>query len=204
MDRVTIGEVEPDDGGRADRRTLAGPLGATDFACNHYRVPPDGRLPGGLHAHLDQEEVFVVLEGEATFTHYTDPDGSGTGEGEEVTVRAGEAVRFPPGEFQSGRNDADRDLVTLALGAPPGSDDVRIPVPCPACEHPVVRLDAGGEPTLACPDCGVGHVPAPCPDCGDERIEAALDDGGRPVVVCRGCGAAFDRPPVVGSPSDSG
>lgn len=201
MERVSIRSVDADDaGGDVARRALTDPLGADGLACNHYRVPPGEGLPGGLHAHPDQEEVFVVLAGEAAFERYVPTgDGEGSAESGEVAVEAGGAVRFPPGEFQSGRNAGDRDLVTLALGVPRDAGDTLLPVACPACGDPPLRLTTDDGPALACSDCGASHAPAPCPDCGDERLEATLGDDGRPVVACRGCAAAFDRPPVAGS-----
>jgi hypothetical protein len=61
-------------------------VGTEHVAINHYQVPAGEGLPSGLHAHYDQEEVFVVLAGEATFE--TLREG-------EVTVGARAAIRFP-------------------------------------------------------------------------------------------------------------
>lgn len=179
-----------------DCRPLSDALDAANLAVNHYRVPPGEGLPAGLHAHGDQEEVFVVLSGEATF-ETLDPDRS---EGGEITVGAGEAVRFAPGEYQSGRNaSADADLVVLALGAPRESEDVRVPLDCPACGHDYLRpevTDTGDGVRLACPDCGAGNVPEGCPDCGAEMQVALAGSGSDPatVVVCPACGTEADSP----------
>ena len=201
MQRAAVADVEPETPGEVVRRTLTGTLGTTHVAVNHYRLPPGEGLPGGLHAHADQEEVFVVAAGVATFETWTPgrrTDEGAAGEGDEVTVRAGEAVRFAPGEFQSGRNDGDADLVVLAMGAPPDSEDLRLPVACPDCGHGEVRLDAsGGEATFGCPACGVDHVPGACPECGHADLHVALRDG-EPRAVCRGCGAEFEEPPCRG------
>lgn len=190
MDRVSLDEVSADDvGGGGSRRSLSAALSASDVAINHYRFPPGTGFPGGLHAHADQEEVFVVLAGAATFETLAG----------EVGVRAGEVIRFPPGEFQSGRNDADADadLVALAVGAPRESEDVRLPFPCPDCGDGDLRLVTGGDGvTFECPGCGAGHVPGPCPDCGGTDLAATLDEVEDPVVRCRDCGAAFERPPL--------
>jgi mannose-6-phosphate isomerase-like protein (cupin superfamily) len=187
MERVTIDALAPDDLGGTLRRDLATALSTTDLAVNHYDVPPAGRLPGGLHAHADQEELFVVVEGTATFETYRD------GTGEAVTVAAGELVRFAPGEFQSGRNDADEPLVVLALGAPREITDVRLPLVCPACDRRDVRLDEG---RLVYPDCGTTREPAPCPDCGAESLDVTLGSGDDPVIVCRDCGSSYESPPT--------
>ena len=146
METVSIGDVEPNAlGSDVDRRGLSDPLGTTDFALNRYRLDPGERFSGGMHAHMDQEEVFVIVEGEATFET---TDG-------EVTVGEAEAIRFAPGEFQSGRNDSDGEVVAFAMGAPRDSEDVRLPQSCPECGHDDVRAIPGENGfDLQCPDCG--------------------------------------------------
>ncbi|WP_435146029.1 cupin domain-containing protein [Halobaculum sp. P14] len=135
------------------RRTLTDPLAAANLAVNHYLLAPDDRLSSGLHAHTDQEEVFVVVEGSVAFET---PDGT-------VTVGGGEAVRFAPGEYQSGRNAADRDAVVLAVGAPRDGGEIRVPRVCPDCGHDGMRpeADADGDAYLTCPDCGVEELSPP-------------------------------------------
>lgn len=198
MEHVTVEDVgsdAPDSG--VVRRGLSNPLGTTDVAINHYRIGPGEGFPGGLHAHRDQEEVFLVLRGEATFETLAAPAADGPAEAGEVTVSAGEAIRFAPGEFQSGRNAADGDLVALAIGAPRDSEDVRLPVACPACSHGAVRLEtAGGEVAFVCPDCGARHAPRACPACGHDGLRVALGDESLTVTVCRACGAEFEQPPL--------
>lgn len=151
MQHVTLDEVEPNSfGGDVDRRGLTEPLGTSDLAINRYRLEPGERFSGGLHAHMDQEEVFVVIDGEATFET---PD-------EEVSVGAGEAIRFAPGEFQSGKNDSDAAVLAYALGAPRDSEDVRIPTECPECGHDDMRAIPGEDGfDLVCPDCGTESEP---------------------------------------------
>lgn len=189
MERVAVEDVDPDgDDDDAERRRLSRALGTTDVAINRYRLPPGTGLPAGLHAHADQEEVFVVFDGTVTFETL---DG-------ERTVDAGEAIRFAPGEFQSGRNAAGAggDAVLLALGAPRESDDVRLPLACPACGRPDRRLEI--EPdgaTFVCPDCGTRRDALPCPECGHDDLRATLGEEGATVVACHGCGATFAEPP---------
>ena len=146
MEKVSIGDVEPNAfGSDIDRRGLSDPLGTADLALNRYRLDPGERFSGGMHAHMDQEEVFVIVEGEATFETM---DG-------EITVGEAEAIRFAPGEFQSGKNDSDGEVVAFAMGAPRDSEDVRIPQNCPECGHDNVRAipsDDGFD--LQCPECG--------------------------------------------------
>jgi mannose-6-phosphate isomerase-like protein (cupin superfamily)/ribosomal protein S27E len=203
MERVTFDDDESTDGpaGAVDRRGLSDPLDTDGVAINRYRVPPGEGLPSGLHTHTDREEIFVVLDGTATFETLPgrDPDAEGDisdrPAGREVTVEAGEAVRFVPGEYQSGYNRGDADLAALAIGAPRATTDVRVPVRCPDCGEADFALDAGGEGlTFRCPACDAERGPAPCPDCENHELTLTLDDGAV-VAACEGCGAAFDEPP---------
>lgn len=190
MNRTTI-HPEGSDGDRSstDRRVLSDSLETTDLAVNHYRVPPGDRLPAGLHAHMDQEEVFVVLSGDATFE---------TLEGT-TTVAVDEAIRFEPGEFQAGRNDGDGPLELLALGAPRESDDVRIPIDCPDCGREHLQFDfETGTLAFVCPGCGSERDPAPCPSCAGDDLRVTLGDEDDPIVVCEDCSATYDHPPVRG------
>jgi mannose-6-phosphate isomerase-like protein (cupin superfamily) len=202
MDRVVFDAPESAADTGTDRRGLSGPLDTNGVALNRYRVPPGDGLPSGLHTHADQEEIFLVLEGTATFETLPrrDPD-SGTDDGEpptgrEVTVEAGEAVRFAPGEYQSGYNRGDANLVALAIGAPRETTDVRVPVRCPDCGGADFALDAGGDVlSFRCPACGAERVPAPCPDCGTDALTLRLGGDDRVVAACDDCEAAFDEPP---------
>jgi mannose-6-phosphate isomerase-like protein (cupin superfamily) len=185
-------------------RTAVGEaVDATDLAAVRYRLAPGEGFPSGLHAHYDQEEVFVVLAGEAVF-EVLPPEESWDGDaptGREVTVAASEAVRFAPGEFQTGRNpvDADEDVVALALGAPRDTVDVRIPAACPRadCDAPALALGTGGDAfTLDCPDCEASFQPMPCPDCGSDDLAMHLDEHAHPVSRCEDCGREHAQPPV--------
>ncbi|PSQ00871.1 cupin [Halobacteriales archaeon QS_4_69_31] len=146
MEKVSIDDVEASAfGSDIDRRGLSNPLGTTDMALNRYRLDPGERFSGGLHAHMDQEEVFVIVEGEAAFETM---DG-------EVTVDEGEVIRFAPGEFQSGKNDSDGEVVAFAMGAPRDSEDVRVPQDCPGCGNDNMRaIPADDGFDLQCPECG--------------------------------------------------
>lgn len=130
MESVSIYDVEssPTETG-VERHRLADSLGTTDLALNHYVLEPGERFSGSLHVHMDQEEVFVVVAGEATFELL---DGA-------ITIEKGEAVRFAPGEFQSGKNEADERVVAFALGAPRDSENIRVPLRCPECGHDEMR-----------------------------------------------------------------
>lgn len=187
MKHVSLADVDRDaltDG--VGRVRLSDHVATTDLALNHYCIAPGEGLPSGLHAHWDQEEVFLVVDGEATFETMDS----------HVSVGAGEAVRFAPKTFQSGWNAGVDPLVVLAAGAPAASHDIRIPFPCPDCEDEYMQLDSEDDLTFACPGCGAAYVPAPCPECGSHELQATLNDGGDPVVDCEDCGATFDSPPL--------
>jgi len=192
MNIISVDDVENETRIDVVQRKLSDPLGTTDIAINYYRLDSDEGLPGGLHTHMDQEEVFVVIEGEATFETYP-PVSSENREGNTVAVGEGEAVRFAPGEFRSGGNDFDDDLAVLALGAPRASDDLRFPLHCPDCGHGELRFEVNDDaPLFVCPDCDSERVPQPCPDCGDDDLRVTLDNDFQPIVACEGCDARFD------------
>ncbi|WP_327052589.1 cupin domain-containing protein [Halomicrococcus gelatinilyticus] len=192
MRRASVDDPASNDDLDAGRTRLSEHLATTDVAVTHYRLGPGDGFPGGLHAHADQEEVFVVLAGESTFDVYATDDESAdsdaAADGWTVTVRAGEAIRFARDEFRSGRNDADRDLVAIAVGAPPDSEDVRVPLSCPACGRVGVRPTVSEDGVqLGCPDCGAARTPRACPACGREEMQVGLGEASRPVAVCPDC-----------------
>jgi len=186
MERVRIETVESTPfGEQSVRRKLADPLGTAAVSINLYQLGPGEGLPGGLHAHEDQEEVFVVLDGEAIFETLNG----------EICVNDREAIRFTPGEFQTGRAGQAQTRI-LAVGAPRDSADVRVPATCPDCGHEDLLLATDGRVTFECPDCGEEHIPADCPACGHARLEFSLDSEREPVVVCNGCEQTYDQPPL--------
>lgn len=187
MKHVPIEKADSTEVGEASlRRGLTDALNSTDVAINHYRIAPGDRFPGGLHAHLDQEEVFVIIEGTATFETL---DG-------EVIVGQGEAVRFAPGEYHAGKNEGETDLVVLGFGAPSDTQLVRIPMACPGCGEPHLQLDANPDLRFVCPGCGAVHVPSHCPECDSPALQVTLGVHNEPIVRCSNCGAEYDEPPL--------
>ncbi|WP_254840173.1 cupin domain-containing protein [Natronomonas marina] len=125
MRKVAVDEVDNERsplGVHSVRRPVSDALGTDHFAMNYFELEPGESFSGGLHTHHDQEELFYVQSGEATFDVADEPDSSAT---ESVSVDAGEVVRFPPGQFQEGYNDADNDetVVGFAFGAPSSKHD---------------------------------------------------------------------------------
>ena len=147
MKRVSIADVESWISPASERRPLAKVLGAENVAINYFELEPGEQFGFGYHRHPDQEEVFYVLDGTATFET---EDG-------DVTVSADEVIRFEPGEWQLGRNEGDERLRALALGAPPDSD-TELTRECADCggRQPTRIERADGEDALVtiCETCG--------------------------------------------------
>jgi mannose-6-phosphate isomerase-like protein (cupin superfamily) len=155
MEKTAVDEVtaEPHPMGvNTERRPLSDVLGTEHVAIVHYELKPGEQFSAGLHAHHDQEEVFVVLSGTATFEHGERGESS-------TTVEGGEAIRFAPGEFQCGRNESDGPVVGLAIAAPGRRhdwDEIESPAPCEECGTVTghgVRAPDGGM-VIYCLDCG--------------------------------------------------
>lgn len=146
MKHVSVDDVERHRSTATAKRPLGEALGVEGFAMNHYVLDPGESFSTNLHTHRDQEEVFYVLAGVATFE--TD-DGS-------FELAANEAVRFAPGEYQHGYNDSDKRVVGLAFGAPRESEDGRIECPeCGARESPEIEwTDDRAAIVFRCGDCG--------------------------------------------------
>lgn len=102
---------------------LSDALDTTGLAINYYEEAPGESIGLCYHRHHEQEEVFYVLSGTATFETETG----------DVAVGPNELIRFEPGEWQQGTNREDERLRVLALGAPreQGLTDLRRE--CEAC-----------------------------------------------------------------------
>ncbi|TYL38691.1 cupin [Natronococcus pandeyae] len=153
------------------RRPVSQALGFTDFAMNYFELEPGESFSGGLHTHHDQEEVFYVQEGVATFEvreSRSESDDSrsdgGSDESEEVVVRAGEVIRFAPGDFQMGYNDSEEHVVGFAFGAPDAKhdwDQIESLVYCRDCADETghgLELTADGAFRMTCTECGNSFV----------------------------------------------
>ena len=155
MEKIAVDDVEAEPhpmGVNTERRPLSEALGTEHVAVVHYRLEPGEQFSGGLHTHHDQEETFLITEGTATF------EVGRRGE-ESVTVEAGEAIRFGPGEFQCGRNETEDPVVGLAIAAPGTRHDweeIESPAPCEDCgtvtPHSVRPPDDGF--VVYCLECG--------------------------------------------------
>ena len=148
MEHVTREDASNWLGPSTERRPLGRALGTERLAINYYELAPGETVGFGYHKHDDQEEVFYVIEGTATFE---------TADGD-VDVAADEAIRFAPGEWQLGRNDGDETLVLLGLGAPADSGGADMRRECPDCgERTPNRIESaedGQAVVTVCEACG--------------------------------------------------
>ncbi len=157
MEKVTVDEVrnEVNPLGVHDvRRPVSDELGTEHFAMNYFELSPGDSFSGGVHTHHDQEEVFYIQQGTAVFEVGV--------EREEVTVEAGEVIRFAPGEFQMGKaaDDSEGDVIGWAFGAPGSThdwDELESLVYCRDCEEETVQgttLTDQGQFKFTCTECG--------------------------------------------------
>lgn len=160
MEHVSVDEVEREPhpaGVNTDRLPLSDALGTDDVTVVRYELDPGEQFSGAIHTHHDQEELFYVLEGTATFDRLP-PAADDPTDAEQVTVSAGELVRFAPGEFQCGRNKSTDTVVGLAIAAP-------------GDQHDWDALETY----------------APCPECGEQTLHGVSADEGM-VIDCQICG----------------
>jgi uncharacterized cupin superfamily protein len=159
MEKVTIDDVDIQVNPmqvHSVRRPVSQALGTTDFAMNYFELEPGESFSGGIHTHFDQEEVFYVEEGTATFEK---ADEAG-GDREHVEVDAGELIRFEPGEYQTGVNEGDETVVGWALGAPKSRHDweqIESLIHCRDCGEETghsVTLNDQGQFDITCKECG--------------------------------------------------
>ena len=146
MKKVTI--EAPDEDAEQARvfQALSEPLGTDGLAINYFERAPGEPIGYCYHRHHEQEEVFYVLSGTATFET---EDG-------DVPVGSGELIRFAPGEWQQGTNRGDDRLVVLALGAPRDQGPTDLRRECPSCGErtPAVSEWTGEEEVFYCEVCG--------------------------------------------------
>lgn len=159
-----IGSVPHFMGANTHRKPLARAVEAMGFACTYLELDPGESFSGGLHTHTDQEELFLVLEGTATFETATGPGA----ERETTEVGAHEAIHFEAdGPFQQGRNETDSVVRGFALGVPGSRHEwagTKALLECPSCEKeqvfefeaedPGVRMPDPADVTMTCSTCG--------------------------------------------------
>lgn len=104
-----IDEFEEMEGsGGATWRLARKTLGAEAFGFNVVDIEAGGQIPAHDHTGDDQEEVFIILEGEGTIV--TDD--------EEHDAPAGTFCRFAPEVNRTIRNNSDSSVRALLIGVP--------------------------------------------------------------------------------------
>ena len=104
-----IDEFEEMEGsGGATWRLARKTLGAESFGFNVVDIEAGGEIPAHDHTGDNQEEVFVILEGEGTIV--TD--------GEEHDAPTGTFCRFAPEVNRTIRNASDANVRALLIGVP--------------------------------------------------------------------------------------
>jgi uncharacterized cupin superfamily protein len=104
-----IDEFEEMEGsGGATWRLARKTLGAESFGFNVVDIEPGGQIPAHDHAEDDQEEVFIILDGQGTLV--TDD--------EEHDAPAGTFCRLAPEVNRTIRNNSDAPVRALLIGVP--------------------------------------------------------------------------------------
>lgn len=104
-----IDEFEEMEGsGGATWRLARKTLGAEAFGFNVVDIEAGGQIPAHDHTGDDQEEVFIILEGEGTMV--TDD--------EEHDAPAGTFCRFAPEVNRTIRNKSGSNVRALLIGVP--------------------------------------------------------------------------------------
>jgi uncharacterized cupin superfamily protein len=93
---VNLDEVPEESEGAETWRVLAAAAGSRATGLGWSRLAPGGTGPPP-HCHSEEEEVFVMLEGEGTIELWPTPVAAARGvQREDVAVRAGHVVARPP------------------------------------------------------------------------------------------------------------
>jgi quercetin dioxygenase-like cupin family protein len=104
-----VDEFEEMEGsGGATWRLARKTLGAESFGFNVVDIEAGGQIPAHDHTGDDQEEVFIILEGEGTIV--TD--------NEEHDAPAGTFCRLAPEVNRTIRNKSDAPVRALLIGVP--------------------------------------------------------------------------------------
>ncbi len=148
MEKVAVDELDRWMGPASIKRPLGKALGAEHMAVNYYELEPGDSFAFGYHAHENQEELFYILDGEATFETETG----------DIEVDAGDAIYFKPGEFQQGHNRGETPVRALAIGAPQDAGELTLLRSCETCgeqtNHEITATDDRSALVTICQTCG--------------------------------------------------
>jgi len=120
-DGYTIKKVdefeEMEGSGGATWRLARKTLGAESFGFNVVDIEPGGQIPEHDHSGDNQEEVFIILDGQATII----------ADDEEHDAPAGTFCRYAPEVKRTIRNDSDATVRALLIGVPVDSGYEQMP-----------------------------------------------------------------------------
>jgi quercetin dioxygenase-like cupin family protein len=104
-----VDEFEEMEGsGGATWRLARKSLGAESFGFNVVDIEPGGQIPEHDHSGDNQEEVFIILDGQAKIV----------ADGEELDAPAGTYCRYAPEVKRTIRNDSEAKVRALLIGVP--------------------------------------------------------------------------------------
>jgi uncharacterized cupin superfamily protein len=113
-----VDEFEEMEGsGNATWRLARKTLGAEAFGFNVVDIGPGGQIPEHDHTGDNQEEIYIILEGEATLISDGDMQSAG----------AGTYCRYAPEVKRTIRNESDGNVRALLIGVPVDSGYVQMP-----------------------------------------------------------------------------
>ena len=113
-----IDEFEEMEGsGGATWRLARKTLGAEAFGFNVVDIEAGGQIPAHDHTGDNQEEVFIILEGDATIV----------ADEEEHEAPAGTFCRYAPEVNRTIRNKSDGNVRALLIGVPADSGYQQMP-----------------------------------------------------------------------------
>lgn len=107
LDIAHVDELERTGGWMLARRTL----GLSSFGLNLVEIAPGDRIPEHDETARDQEEVFMVLEGDAVLVV----------DGRDHRAPRGTLARLDPARRRTVRNDGAEAVVLLVASAPRSS-----------------------------------------------------------------------------------
>ncbi|MGE5858398.1 MAG: cupin domain-containing protein [Solirubrobacterales bacterium] len=108
---------EVEGSGGATWRLARKTLGAKSFGFNVVDIEAGGQIPAHDHAADNQEEVYFILDGQASIV----------ADGDEHDAPAGTFCRFAPEVNRTIRNDSDGPVRALLIGVPVESGYKQMP-----------------------------------------------------------------------------
>lgn len=169
MEKVSVTDIDTVPhlmGVNSERRPVSRTIDDMGFAMVIFELEPGEAFSGAPHKHLDQEELFYILEGTATWTTKDEP-----GDDPETTeVGPNEIIHFPADDrYQNGTNQSDSIVRGITIGSPGDRHEWKQALglaDCPECrretEHTFVptedaadiRMPSADEMVIECTECG--------------------------------------------------